>query len=357
MNFEVESIAADLFRNEFNKQNKLLSEIQDHESKRSLIQCLNQMTISENEIYKVDFSVDGIINIKPGQTILAASIEAGIPHFHVCGGNAKCSTCRVLVLEGEEHLSRPNEKEQRLKNKMQFPPNIRLACQSYVTGESVKLLRVIRDEADIGMYIGAQDGLDTQQIGEELELTLFFLDIRNFTSFIESNPPFDAIHIIRKLFSMFQNCITQYKGMVLETAGDGLYAVFGFEQNENSADNAVKAGLRIFSNLEEMNISYFSKFFCQDMDIGIGIHMGKVISGNFKMGDEVKTTVMGLPVNIAARLQNATKQLNNSFVVSDKVYQSLLTKPSGKNTTLILKGITLEFPVWIIGSPYKREYL
>lgn len=311
----------------------------------------------ENEAYKVDFSVNGIINIEPGQTLLSASLTAGLPHFHVCGGKAKCSTCRVLVMEGGEQLSQPNDKEQSLKNRMQFPPNIRLACQTYVKGGPVKLVRVIRDESDIKMYIGSEAGHDIQQIGEEKELTLFFLDIRSFTSFIESNPPFDAIHIIRKLFAMFRNSIMQNNGTVIETAGDGLYAVFGFEHTGKSADNAVKAGFSILENLDEMNKSYFSKFFCQGMDIGIGIHKGKVISGNFRMGDELKTTVMGLPVNIAARLQNATKELNNNFVVSDKVYQSLSIRPTGKNKDLNLKGITGEFTVWLIGLPYKQEYL
>lgn len=325
--------------------------------KLDAVKTNSEITMPENNDYKVDFSTDGIINIKPGETLLAASLIAGLPHFHACGGKAKCSTCRVLVLKGGEQLTEPNEMEQGLKNRMQFPPNIRLACQTYVTGEPVKLVRVIRDESDIEMYIGKEAGHDTQQIGEEKELTLFFLDIRNFTSFIELNPPFDAIHIIRKLFAMFRTCIMLNNGRVIETAGDGLYAVFGIEKNNNSADNAVKAGLSILDNLAEMNKSYFSKFFCQSMDIGIGIHKGKVISGNFRMGDELKTTVMGLPVNIAARLQNATKELNNSFVVSDYVYQSLSIKPSGKNTALVLKGITGEFPVWMIGLPYKQEYL
>lgn len=307
--------------------------------------------------YEVDFSVDGHVPVKPDQTLLAASLTAGIPHFHVCGGNAKCSTCRVLVLDGGEQLTPPNDKEQFLRSKMQFPPNIRLACQTYVTGGSVRLVRVIRDETDIELYVGSAAGNATQQIGEEKELTLFFLDIRNFTAFVESNPPFDAIHIIRKLFSMFQHSIEQNNGQVIETAGDGLYAVFGLNEKGESADNAVNSGFTILSNLEEMNKSYFSKFFCQAMDIGIGIHKGKVISGNIRMGLERKTTVMGFPVNIAARLQNETKKLNNNFLISDKVYQSLSKKPQGFNSNTNLKGVTGDFPVWLIGSPYSQEYL
>ena len=311
----------------------------------------------EADHYNVDFSGDGFVPIKPDQTLLVASLAADILHFHVCGGNAKCSTCRVLVLEGGERLTPPNDKEQLLRSKMQFPPNVRLACQTYVTGGPVKLVRVIRDEADIALYVGAAAGNATQQIGEEKELTLFFLDIRNFTAFIESNPPFDAIHIIRKLFAMFQHSIEQNNGRIIETAGDGLYAVFGFSEKEKSADNAVNSGFTILTKLEEMNKSYFSKFFCQAMDIGIGVHKGRVISGNIRMGLERKTTVMGLPVNIAARLQNATKKLNNNFVISDKIYQSLSKKPEGISSTVNLKGVTGDFPVWLIGSIYSQEYI
>ncbi len=135
------------------------------------------------------------------------SLSAGIPHIHVCGGNARCSTCRVLVLEGGEWLTPPNEKENLLKNQMRFPPNIRLACQTYVSGEPVKLRRIIQDETDIDLYVGSAAGTSTQQSGEEKELVLFFLDIRNYTPFVETHLPFDVIHIVRKLFAVFQNII------------------------------------------------------------------------------------------------------------------------------------------------------
>ena len=307
--------------------------------------------------YKVDFSIDGVVTVRRDQTVLAASLSAGIPHFHVCGGNAKCSTCRVLVLAGGEQLTPPNDKEQFLRSKMRFPPNVRLACQTYVTGESIRLIRVIRDETDMELYVGAAAGNATEQIGDEKELTLFFLDIRNFTAFIESNPPFDAIHIIRKLFAMFQHTIELYNGQVIETAGDGLYAVFGLREIEKSADDAVIAGFTILSNLEEMNKSYFNKLFCQPMNIGIGVHKGKVISGSLLMGMEKKLAVMGFAVNIAARLQDLTKELNNNFLISDKVHKSLSKKPGGTHSNVRLRGVTDNFTVWLIGSPYSQEYI
>ncbi len=55
---------------------------------------------------EVEFLGEKTIIVEQGQSLLKASLNAGIPHFHACGGKAKCSTCRVLVLEGDQHLSR-----------------------------------------------------------------------------------------------------------------------------------------------------------------------------------------------------------------------------------------------------------
>ncbi len=63
---------------------------------------------------------------------------------------------------------------------MHFPPNVRLACQTRVVGGPVKLRRIIQDETDIGLYAGSATGDITQQLGEEKELALMFLDHENF---------------------------------------------------------------------------------------------------------------------------------------------------------------------------------
>jgi adenylate cyclase len=77
--------------------------------------------MKENGKYWVEFAEDRVVRVGGDQSILDASLSSGIPHFHVCGGKAKCSTCRVLVIEGEEWLTPPNQKESFLKNQMHFP--------------------------------------------------------------------------------------------------------------------------------------------------------------------------------------------------------------------------------------------
>ena len=308
----------------------------------------------KNNIHIVEFDGDHSVEIYTGQSLLEAAVISGIRHMHVCGGNAKCSTCRVLVLEGGEYLSSPNEKEQSLNNQMSFPTNVRLACQTTVNGEPVKIKRIIQDESDIDLYIGKNSGFSPQQIGEELELVLFFFDIRDFTAFAETHLAFDVIHVIRKLFSIFQTIIKNNEGEIIETMGDGFYAVFGCEKGkQHSVHAAVEAGLLIIKELDFLNETYFKPYFNKIIQAGIGVHIGKVISGEVQMDSFNHRFVMGLPVNIAARLQNATKELNNSFIVSSEAYNQLSEQLQNYSSAFInLKGIKDEIQVFLLGRTY-----
>jgi adenylate cyclase len=276
--------------------------------------------LSDN-IHQVEFLGEKLVPISEGETILHASLKAGIPHYHACGGNAKCSTCRVLILGGMENLSEINEKERALRKRILLPKNVRLACQTYITGEPVLLKRIIRDRTDVHLYVHKIDEEETQKIGEEKELALFFLDIRNFTPLMETSLPFDVIHIISRLYLLFEKVIKSFKGEIIETAGDGLYAVFGFDTTlQDAATNAFHAATNVFKELRNFNKDYLAPYFSHSVEVGIGIHAGKVIMGSIEINKTNQLKVMGLPVNIASRLQSATRELNNNFIVSAYCY-------------------------------------
>jgi adenylate cyclase len=112
-----------------------------------------------------------------------------------------------LVNSGEQNLSIFNDNEVAIRKKAPFPPNVRLACQAFVIGNSVQVHRIIRDETDIRMYLKDKTLNDIEHTGQEQELALLFLDIRNFTPFMETYLPFDVIHIMRRLFALFRNAV------------------------------------------------------------------------------------------------------------------------------------------------------
>jgi len=199
----------------------------------------------------------------------------------------------------------------------------------------------------------------TQETDQERDMALFFLDIRNFTPFVERHGAGDVIYVIRKLFSAFQNIIRAQRGQIIETSGDGFYAAFGFDcPIEEAVNAAVRAGLAILQHLDVLNAQVFHKTLQQSIEVGIGLHAGKVATGRILLGSKEHTIVMGYPVNVAARLQSATKEVNNSFVVSERVFDLLYDAPAAIPTTCLpLKGVTEPVRVHLLGKPYQHATL
>jgi len=304
--------------------------------------------------FKIEMINEKSFEIAEDQTILQASLESGIPHYHACGGKARCSTCRIIIQEGKERLSPPNKAELKLREQKKFPDNVRLACQTRVTASDVKIQRIIKDEADLDLYVYGKSSENIQSVGEEKSMALFFLDIRDFTPFIEKHLPFDVIHIVRRLNILFNEVIMQHKGKIIEYSGDGVYAVFGFNEPVNEAvNNAYEAGRQILSSINKLNDNYITKYFDYQINVGIGLHAGRVIVGKTDVKENNSYTVMGFPVNVASRLESSTKELNNNFIVSEYVYGMLKNKNDFTEQKQInLKGISEPFLVRLMGKPF-----
>ncbi|MDO1450473.1 adenylate/guanylate cyclase domain-containing protein [Rhodocytophaga aerolata] len=308
---------------------------------------------------QIEFFQEKTIPINKDQTILEAALQAGIPHFHACGGKAKCSTCRVLILEGEEFISPPNKREARLTSVLKLPSTVRLACQAKLEDGPVKVERMVKSASEIAAFlkpIEQRPGhFKLKPLGEEKQLVLFFLDIRDFTPFVESYLPFDVIYLVRKLFELFYTVLSKHQGQILETAGDELYAIFGDGYSlKKAADAAIAAGFEILAELKTLNQTY-GKLFLKEFEIGIGIHCGKVIVGEVNYGGSTRKTAMGLAVNIASRIQNSTKTLNNSFVVSEEVILLSSYKSHSEVREIRLAGVKAPIKVYSIGEPYTRQ--
>jgi adenylate cyclase len=307
--------------------------------------------MSDDHAFEIEMEGDKPIRIHKGQSILEASLAAGIPHFHACGGNAECSTCRILVMEGLENLSAVNAAEEELRTAVKLPSNIRLACQTYVNAEPVKVRRIILEETDLSLYIKQEITNGVKQLGEKKVLVLFFLDIRNFTPFVESYLPFDVIHVIRQIHTIFNLKIKKHNGVIIDTAGDGFYAVFGLDSSISAACNQViQAGNSIQSELKRFNETYLQPYFGTQFEIGMGAHCGEVIVGEVLVGQKSHLSVMGLAVNIASRVQESTKRLGNSFIVTDQVLKNSTHSRKGKKRMIKLKGIQGAFHVHLIGE-------
>lgn len=308
-------------------------------------------------VHFIQFFKEKQVEVKAHESILDASLRAGIPHYHVCGGHARCSTCRVLIVDGGWNLSARNEREAALKEKLGLSDNIRLACQTYVLNQPVTVNRIVKDSSDVELYLNDTTNLTKRQIGQEKKLALLFMDIRDFTPFMEKNLPFDVIHVISKFFYAIKLTLKEFGGRIIETAGDGLYAVFGLDEIDgNFIKSSVDASFAMHKATEIFNQTYLLPFFMHEFEIGIGLHAGKVIYGSFDVDEPEQLAVMGFAVNIAARLQNATKEYNNSFIASETIVKELEGDYCEHcKVDVNLKGVSKPVPIYLMGTPFKNS--
>lgn len=255
-------------------------------------------------------------------TLLEASLEAGIPHTHACGGNGRCSTCRVMVLEGQEYCAPRTPAEQALAIQLRFDPSVRLACQTAIARDgNITLRRLSVDTDDRETFFNQAIGKVTPRVmGQEKKLAILFADIRGFTSFSEALLPYDVIYVLNRYFQRMTQVINRHGGTVNVYMGDGLMALFGVNKTERAVEQAIRAGIEMLQALEDLNPS-LETLYNQRLQIGIGIHYGDTVIGTIGDPKSPKMTAIGDAVNLASRIETANKTLGTMFLISEEAYQ------------------------------------
>lgn len=276
------------------------------------------------------------LEVKEGESLLDALLRNQIPHKHVCGGKARCSTCRVLITNGIQNLEPRNELETILTQKKGFSADIRLACQTKIK-DDISIRRLVLDETDAEL---ARLG-DVNSIGQEKEIAVLFSDIRGFTTFAEKSLPYDVIHILNRYFLRVGDAIFKNSGYIDKYIGDGIMALFGTEvpaSREEICRSAISSALDMIEALKELNV-YLLKNFHVSFSIGIGIHYGVAIIGNLGHPEKIQKTAIGDTVNFASRIEQATKDSETTFLISEPIYQILKDEIElGKRIQTEIKG-------------------
>lgn len=259
------------------------------------------------------------IQSKPGQTILDAALSHGINHVHACGGHAFCSTCRVLIEEGSENLNERNEAELKLADKLGLPPEIRLACQATPSGP-VAARRLVLDKVDEKVILQYGGANEPRSLGVEKEASVLFVDIADYTAFTEQTPAYDVVHVLNRYFYIAGNIIKKYKGCIIDYYGDGFLAIFGLDDDPDHAGNLIKAGFALQEAIDEFDRDIHS-LVDRDFKIRLGGHTGSVIWGTIGIEGMQKEAAIGDTVNFASRIEQANKDLNTKFLISEALFK------------------------------------
>jgi class 3 adenylate cyclase len=135
-----------------------------------------------------------------------------------------------------------------------------------------------------------------------------FTDIRSFTTLAETQDPADTIDLLNSYYALMFEAITGHDGTVNQMLGDGIMAIFGAPTpQEDHAERAVRAALEMIELIEGFNQQQALENKSQ-IKIGIGIASGQMIAGFTGTQNRATYTCVGDTVNLAARIEDYTKQ-------------------------------------------------
>jgi adenylate cyclase len=246
-----------------------------------------------------------------GATLLEMSRGHGVPHVSVCGGRARCSTCRVRVLEHSTPLPAPGDAEARTLRAIGATPDIRLACQWRPTGK-IRVLRLVQPLAGAGLT--REREADDQ--GVDTEAAVLFVDIRGFTALSERKLAYDIVHILNRFFAAANMAVQESGGRIDKFIGDGLLALFVDPRGIRFACRAaIAAASAMGRELATVNRDLSAEL-REPLRIATGLHAGRLVVGRIGAGGAATKTVIGPVVNVASRLEAVAKARGAELALS-----------------------------------------
>jgi adenylate cyclase len=248
---------------------------------------------------------DRTARVPLGWSVLEASRKHGIPHLSVCGGRARCSTCRIKVSGPVAHCPPPGPDELRTLARVRAGADVRLACQ----------LRPLGDLQVTPVMTARTASLN--RLDSEREVAVLFVDLRRWSGLSEKQWPFDLVYVLDHYFALVGDAVHESGGVANQYIGDSVMALFGLEGNlENACRGAVHAARLIDERMRAWS-AVFESDFGQPLAFGIGIHAGSAAVAEVGHRGVRSFTAVGEVVNTASRLQDQTKLSSATLVISD----------------------------------------
>lgn len=188
-----------------------------------------------------------------------------------------------------------------------------------------------------------QEGPDFE--GEEVPVTVLFLDIRDFTAFAEHANPKEVVALLNSFWELVVPVLLRHHGHANKFIGDGLLGVFGApERLPDHAERAVRAAQELVGLVHE--------HFRGEVGVGVGVNSGRVVAGTVGGGGRVEFTVIGDTVNTAARVEAATRETGDAVLITEATRAAL--RPGAfelfERSPVALKGKREPVRLWALES-------
>ncbi|MDX2156264.1 MAG: adenylate/guanylate cyclase domain-containing protein [Hyphomicrobiaceae bacterium] len=290
------------------------------------------------------------VNVPIGPTLLEISRLKQLPHASVCGGRARCSTCRVRIEEGGENLPPAVFPESVTLAAIEAPANVRLACQIRPT-KPLTVTRLLRPVGTGPEAVGVQE---SDSSGTEKPLAVLYVNMREFNELTRTKLPYDVVFLLNQFFTAVGTAIRSQGGFIDKYIGDGVIAVFGQRQGvEAGCRQALRAIRAIDLALDHLN-SVIGPELGKPVRIAAGLHAGHLILGRIGHGTAVDLTVIGPAVKIALDLGDVAKEREVQLVLSLDVARLAGWEPE-TDTVSSVETRGLAEPLDVVDVPRGRD--
>ncbi|MEC9488991.1 MAG: adenylate/guanylate cyclase domain-containing protein [Halanaerobium sp.] len=249
--------------------------------------------------------------------IIISLVTAGVFHFISAGlwvkwGRLLIATFCLVVITSIVHFKEEQDKTARLEQ----------LFSRYVSRELLSKILINTDEEAL--------------LVSKREVTIVFIDIRNFTDYAAGKEPEEVLQVVNKYMDIMVREVFAQGGMVNKFLGDGLMAIFGAPiYQEGHVRRAVDAASRIMARAAQEELP---------LKLGIGINSGLVVAGNVGTRDRLEYTVIGEPVNTAARLCESA--LPEEILLGESTSQALPETEGYERISVTRNGLTPERRVY-----------
>ncbi len=290
------------------------------------------------------------VNTPIGPTLLEISRHNQVPHASVCGGRARCSTCRVRIEEGGENLAQAVFPESVTLAAIEAPANVRLACQIRPS-KPLTVTRLLRPVGTGPEAVGVQE---SNSSGTEKPLAILYVNMREFNDLTRTKLPYDVVFLLNQFFTAVGTAIRMQGGFIDKYVGDGVIAVFGQRQGvEAGCRQALRAIRAIDLALDHLNSAIGAEL-GRPVRIASGLHAGHLILGRMGYGTTVDLTVIGPAVKVALDLADVAKERDVQLVLSGDVARLAGWNPEAEILSSIeIRG--LDEPLEVVDVPRGRD--
>ena len=235
------------------------------------------------------------VQVPRGWSVLEASRGYGIAHTSVCGGRARCSTCRVRVMSGLDRCAPPNEDEKRTLARIGAPDDVRLACQLRPSGDVTVVPLVAPEESP-------RDDVHAR----ERRVAIMAAAIVERVAASRTPLPHDRLYVMNRTAEAIGEAVLEAGGEVVEYTGEGVLATF------DVGDSALAAARAIDRRFDALAARLLAETGVEPV-VHIGVHAGLVVTGEIGFRGSRTRAVVGRAVDDARRLPGLARDAGRRY--------------------------------------------